>query len=199
MIIPPWRRSRPGWTGLWSNLVQREVSHPTTGSWNYAIVKVPSDPHHSMILSLYGLPTPLEMLRRSFNPARPPRSRRNETDFWPASSLGRSVADAATGDSRGDGGRARGRQRGHGRRPGSAAVSRRGARSRRAGPRGAPPVPLAPSGPKRPGPASATPHLSRARTLPDQHGRVAGGERRKYLKAVLVFHLMSWQLKLNSN
>lgn len=118
------------------------------------------------------------MLRRSFNPARPPRSRRNETDFWLASSLGRSVADAATGDSRGDGGRARGRRRGHGRRPGSAAVSRRGARSLRAEPRGAPPVPLPPSGPKRPGPASATPHLSRARTLPDQHGRVAGGERR---------------------
>ena len=32
------------------NLVYREVSLPTAGGWNQMILKVPSDPNHSMIL-----------------------------------------------------------------------------------------------------------------------------------------------------
>ena len=33
-----------------SNLVYREVHLPTAGGWNYMILKVPSNPTHSMIL-----------------------------------------------------------------------------------------------------------------------------------------------------
>jgi len=36
--------------GAVSNLVKREVSLPIAGSWNYVILRVPSNPNHSMIL-----------------------------------------------------------------------------------------------------------------------------------------------------
>ena len=36
--------------GAVSNLVQREVSLPIAGSWNEVILKVPSNPNHSVIL-----------------------------------------------------------------------------------------------------------------------------------------------------
>ena len=36
--------------GAVSNLVKREVSLPIAGGWNYVILKVPSNPNHSMIL-----------------------------------------------------------------------------------------------------------------------------------------------------
>jgi len=36
--------------GAVSNLVQREVSLPIAGGWNWVILKVPSNPNHSMIL-----------------------------------------------------------------------------------------------------------------------------------------------------
>jgi len=41
-------KARPD--GAVSNLVQREVSLPTAGGWNWVILKVPSNPNHSMIL-----------------------------------------------------------------------------------------------------------------------------------------------------
>jgi len=36
--------------GALSNLVYRQVSLPIAGHWNYMILKVPSNPNHSMIL-----------------------------------------------------------------------------------------------------------------------------------------------------
>jgi len=36
--------------GAVSNLVWREVSLPIAGGWNQVILKVPSNPNHSMIL-----------------------------------------------------------------------------------------------------------------------------------------------------
>ena len=36
--------------GAFSDLVQREVSLPIAGGWNYMILTVPSNPNHSMTL-----------------------------------------------------------------------------------------------------------------------------------------------------
>ena len=47
----PCKHSSPGWMGLcatWSR--GREVSLPIAGGWNYMVLKVPSNPNHSMIL-----------------------------------------------------------------------------------------------------------------------------------------------------
>ena len=52
VVNASWKHSRPGWMRLWATWYRGRCSLPIVGGWKM-ILKVPSNPSHSMILWLY--------------------------------------------------------------------------------------------------------------------------------------------------
>ena len=51
---PPWKHSRPGWTGLWATWSSWRCPCSLQGGWTRWPLKVPSNPNYSMILWFYN-------------------------------------------------------------------------------------------------------------------------------------------------